>query len=135
MAQDEHQSLIAWLSANKLNFMKDALVEEDYTLDMIVSMTDDDMNGIFQDLKISNIKRPRFRNAVQSLKQKKQNKINPVVTVSTTNTNTNTSLIMKQIPKITTVMVVSTKMMCCKMIVSLHSHYKCNSMMVRQMTA
>ena len=48
--------------------MKDALIE-DYTLDMVVDMTDKDIDDIFDELKISSVKRPRFRNAVKRLKQ------------------------------------------------------------------
>ena len=69
MAQDK-QELLVWLNSNKLNFVKDALVEAEYTLEIVVNMTDDDMNGIFDDLKISNLKRPPFRTAVKKLKEK-----------------------------------------------------------------
>ena len=71
MSHDNQDSLIAWLNSNKLNFMKDALIEEEYTLDMVMDMTEDEMIGIFDELKISNLKRPRFRNAVKRLKQRK----------------------------------------------------------------
>ena len=76
MAQDNQQSLVAWLNTNKLNFIKDVLVEEEYTLDMIVDMTDNDIDDIFDELKIPKIKRPRFRNAVKRLEQTKQSQQN-----------------------------------------------------------
>ena len=72
MAQDEQEPLIEWLGKNNLNFMKDALVEEGYTLKMIIEMTDKDIEDIIDGLDMPKIKRPRFRNAVKRLKQKPQ---------------------------------------------------------------
>ena len=72
MAQGNQEELITWLDSNKLNFIKNALISAHYTLDMIVDMTDNDINGIFDELKISNLNRPPFRNAVKRLKQAKQ---------------------------------------------------------------
>ena len=77
MAQNGQASLVEWLNSNKLNFMKDALVEEDYTLDMIVNMTDEEMIGVFDKLKISNLKRHRFRTAVINLKHQKHSQPHP----------------------------------------------------------
>ena len=76
MAQDEQEALISWLKENKLNFMKDALVEEKYTLEMIEAMTNDEINGICVDLNIPHIKRPRFRVAVQSFQNAQTNNNN-----------------------------------------------------------
>ena len=72
MAQDDQESLVTWLSSNKLNFIKDVLIEEEYTLDMIVDMNDNDIDDIFDELKIPKLKKPRFRNAVKRLKQQQQ---------------------------------------------------------------
>ena len=72
MAQSNQDDLVSWLESSNFTFLQDALVEEGYTLDMIVDMTDEDMNGIFEELKISNLKRPRFRNAVKRLKHNPQ---------------------------------------------------------------
>ena len=70
--------------SHKLNFVKDALIEEDYTRDMVsmvMDMTDDVTIGIFDELKISSVKRPKFRNAVKPLKQRKD-QINRVFNIS-----------------------------------------------------
>ena len=72
MAQGNQDELITWLKSSNLTFLKDALVEEDYTLDMIVDMTDEDMNDIIDGLNMPKLKRPRFRNAVKRLKQNSQ---------------------------------------------------------------
>ena len=69
MASDEHASLVEWLNKNRLNFVKDVLVKENYTLDMIVDIADEDMILIFDELNVSGLQRPRFRNAVKLLKK------------------------------------------------------------------
>ena len=72
MAQDEQESLIEWLKTNNFIFMKDALVEEGYTLEMVIDMTDKDIDDIVDALNMSKLKRPRFRNAVKKLKENNQ---------------------------------------------------------------
>ena len=88
MAQDTKTSLLDWLRQNELDFMKNALVNAKYTLEMISDMTEDDMNGIFDQLKISPLERPRFRTAVKLLKQK----LNSTNTVATPAHNTITTI-------------------------------------------
>lgn len=73
MSNEEQDSLIGWLQKNKLNFIKDALVKESFTLGMIINSTDEDIDLILKDLNISPFKRPRFREAVNTLKQERNN--------------------------------------------------------------
>ena len=72
MAQGNQDDLITWLESNKLHFIKDALISADYTLEIIVNMTDKDIDDIFDELKMSKLKKPLFRNAVKRLKEKPQ---------------------------------------------------------------
>ena len=74
MAQHEQESRNEWLKENTLHFMKDALVEEGYTLKMgtDLDMTDKDIDDIIDAQNMAKLKRPRFRNAVERLKEKPQ---------------------------------------------------------------